>query len=553
MAGLSSSNLANMDGSLTKLKNYVPVYENRTLVLEIIKDQEEVLHFLQQKFDKAHIRHKAAKAEVDRARERLALAENAALISKVEYDSTGRAVLDVQGRIASQKALLHPIRRLAPEILHEIFKHCLIYRSHTRNMTTSIRIAAVCRAWRLAACSLQPLWNEIYLDASDGRCVKIVKLCMKRSSQSISLAVDSPLWSKSAFHFSFSLERFPLSRITRLSIQSCFDTDVLGMDSWAYTFPNVTHLMIWAYEDDCSLPVHGNFLSYFPKLEDLELDGLDISFDTDFQLSAWQRMTWFVNKKHISPSSLHNSLSHSPGIKSLIFSGGTPARLLPSTTSNLTPGPFLALNHLQIDFPEIYFAMTNILEFPESLPALEHLSLAWTSGDLPVDRFSNFFEYHGTTNCLKHLEVMLDQYQRVDNLVEAFNILRHLRLLTQLSITEPAITAEDELENADELEDEDELEEGDELIGNDTIHVICGILSSPDPDPIFPALRGIRFVGNIAIPVEDIIDMAIARISMSQSSSGEIARLESVEFKDCEPLSVNEDTRLRKALSGASM
>jgi hypothetical protein len=525
-----------MDGFLTKLKNYAPVDENRTLVLEIIQDQEEVLYLLQQKFDRARIRHEGAMAEVDRARERLALAKRAALISKVGYDSAHRAVLDVQGVIAAQKALLHPIRRLAPEILREIFKHCLIYQSHKQNMSTSIRIAAVCHAWRLAACSLQSLWSEIYLDPSNRRCVEIVELCLKRSSQSISLAVDSPFWSKSAFHSSFSLKRFPFSRITQLSTRICSDNDALGMDGWTYPFPSVTHLRIWTYDGDCSLPVNGNFLSYFPKLEDLTLDGLGISFDTDFQLSAWQRVTWFVDRKHTPPSSLHNLLSHSPGIKSLIFFGTTTADSDPSTTSNTTPGPFLALNHLQIHFPDIDLAMTNTLEFPESLPALEHLSLAWASGERPVDHFSNFFEYHGKTKCLKHLEIVLDQYSRVDNLVEAFDVLRHLRLFTQLAITAA-----------------DELEEGDSLIGNEVIRVICGILSTPHPSPIFPALQGIRFVGNLAIPVECIIDMAVSRISMFQSSSSEITRLESVEFKDCEPLSVDEDTRLRKALSGASM
>src|SRR5258708_7584144 len=167
MAGFSLS--TKMNASLPQLKNFAPVDRNRALILEIIKDKEEALYLLQQKIYKGRIRHDAAIAGVDRARECLALAEATGRITKEGYDSVIRAFNDMLGSLRAQSALLHPIRRLPPEILHEIFKHCLTYHSHGKNMITSTRIAAVCRAWRLAACSLQSLWNELYLDASDER------------------------------------------------------------------------------------------------------------------------------------------------------------------------------------------------------------------------------------------------------------------------------------------------------------------------------------------------------------------------------------------------
>jgi len=72
----------------------------------------------------------------------------------------------LQGFVNSHRALISPVRRLPPEVLSEIFVHCL--QDKERNPTRSVGeapllLTLVCRRWREIALSTTRLWRCIHI------------------------------------------------------------------------------------------------------------------------------------------------------------------------------------------------------------------------------------------------------------------------------------------------------------------------------------------------------------------------------------------------------
>ncbi|KAL0068401.1 hypothetical protein AAF712_004479 [Marasmius tenuissimus] len=72
----------------------------------------------------------------------------------------------LQSFVNSHRALISPIRRLPPEVLSEIFVHCLQDkdRNPTRSVTEApLLLTFVCRRWREIALSTARLWRGIHI------------------------------------------------------------------------------------------------------------------------------------------------------------------------------------------------------------------------------------------------------------------------------------------------------------------------------------------------------------------------------------------------------
>ncbi|KAK7043141.1 hypothetical protein VNI00_008495 [Paramarasmius palmivorus] len=72
---------------------------------------------------------------------------------------------DVNKFIEGHRTLVSPIRRLHPDILHEIFYHCLPQKElpKCRASEAPLLLTVVCRAWRNIAITTPNLWNRIHI------------------------------------------------------------------------------------------------------------------------------------------------------------------------------------------------------------------------------------------------------------------------------------------------------------------------------------------------------------------------------------------------------
>jgi len=70
--------------------------------------------------------------------------------------------------VGSHQALLAPIRRLLPEILQEIFYHCLpiAHNALMSDKEASLLLGRVCRGWRQIVYSTPKLWASIHIIGS---------------------------------------------------------------------------------------------------------------------------------------------------------------------------------------------------------------------------------------------------------------------------------------------------------------------------------------------------------------------------------------------------
>jgi hypothetical protein len=73
-------------------------------------------------------------------------------------------------------AALAPITRLQPEVLSEIFEHCLdtencgvVFSTVARNKEAPLLLGRVCRSWRAVAHATPRLWQDIFINVCDGR------------------------------------------------------------------------------------------------------------------------------------------------------------------------------------------------------------------------------------------------------------------------------------------------------------------------------------------------------------------------------------------------
>ncbi|KAJ7649567.1 hypothetical protein DFH06DRAFT_1208516 [Mycena polygramma] len=65
------------------------------------------------------------------------------------------------------QSIFYPVLTIPPEIIAEIFKHCV--DSAAPGVKQSLVIASVCRAWRHIALDLRPLWTRLRVPLSDGK------------------------------------------------------------------------------------------------------------------------------------------------------------------------------------------------------------------------------------------------------------------------------------------------------------------------------------------------------------------------------------------------
>ncbi|KII84347.1 hypothetical protein PLICRDRAFT_361699 [Plicaturopsis crispa FD-325 SS-3] len=84
----------------------------------------------------------------------------------------------------SLKAAVSPLRSLPPELLSEIFLHCLPSSAEPYSFDPSETpnlLAQICTRWRAVALGLQPLWAAMCLDLDDLPDLRLVALWLERS------------------------------------------------------------------------------------------------------------------------------------------------------------------------------------------------------------------------------------------------------------------------------------------------------------------------------------------------------------------------------------
>ena len=86
--------------------------------------------------------------------------------------------------------------------------------------------------------------------------------------------------------------------------------------------------------------------------------------------------------------------------------------------------------------------------------------------------------------------------------------------------------------------------------GHPHVTYLCQLLSVCSPKPSFPSLQTIQFIGKIKqwVSFDRVVQMARARTIAAASSPDGIVKLESVIFKECDPLTVDEYHQLQNAL-----
>lgn len=87
-----------------------------------------------------------------------AIRKLAAIQAKLEENSA-----HVRGSLLAHKALTSPARRIPPEILGEVFYHCLSKTPYItpRDVESPMVLARVCRHWREVAISTPRLWSSL--------------------------------------------------------------------------------------------------------------------------------------------------------------------------------------------------------------------------------------------------------------------------------------------------------------------------------------------------------------------------------------------------------
>ncbi|KIM39885.1 hypothetical protein M413DRAFT_446806 [Hebeloma cylindrosporum] len=83
----------------------------------------------------------------------------------ITLDDLRKTQKNALAEIKSLRSLLAPIRRLPPELLTEIFMHCLPRQRFIRPAPDQapLLLAQICAAWRLASISIPSLWTSLEL------------------------------------------------------------------------------------------------------------------------------------------------------------------------------------------------------------------------------------------------------------------------------------------------------------------------------------------------------------------------------------------------------
>jgi len=304
------------------------------------------------------------------------------------------------------------------------------------------------------------------------------------------------------------------------------------LSSWPVVLPNLSHLWIETNHHDRVRTISGDFLSLFPNLEDLNMIYVNLHFSKHFELRKLQRIRWLVTRHPEPPLCLLGDIFlHAPHLKSFIFDG--PISSPDSGATSMAFGPLTELSTMEIDFCDL--AIMEPLADHLMVPSLQHLTFRWIPVSLAwkVERLNDIFLHYASLALLTRLSLVLDSfggYSLLETSKYGLNCLVHLVHLTRLDImgVNAAIYHE----------------------GHPSVTYLCHLLSVCAPEPSFPCLQNIHFVGKIKIgvPFGTIIQMARARTAAAASSPNRIAKLESIIFEDCEPLTVEQYRELRDAL-----
>ena len=515
-----------MNTLLAHLKNYAPEDETRTMIWKMIQEREECLESTRSLLEISRNQKEIASKAVERLRYQLAEAERAEIVAMHSFEAAKKIVSDIEVTIAEHKALLHPIRCLPSDILCQIFECCTEDDDHEGNMAVAIRLSSVCRTWRLVAHSLGSLWAHIDYSSWNPSVKNIFEHFLKCSPYylNIHVAIDCNWGPMSSAPF--SLTNFQFDRIRTLTT---YISHGLKRQLWSTTLHHLTRLTIYA-PLDTDLILRGDCLRHCENLEELELDGLGISFDEDFVLQRLARISWREHSDvDLATLFLGRLFERAPHLKSLSFFCLYDMDNLLLYEHNFQP--LRELTSLRIDCPSSRHAMVSLLEDPSLLPSLQHLTLVSTE----ICDLLDSIVRHAETVSLTKLTLEVPPYAKFahgDGLVQRLMVLRHFQYLERLEVNAEWPDSWCPDPNYSEY----------------FVNCLCEVLSECAARPIFPSLRIIRFIRYKAASVDNIIEMAKARMVAAKVSPEMLTPLESVTFEDREPLDVDEYRQLKVAL-----
>jgi hypothetical protein len=521
-----------MNSSLAPLQNYAPEDETRTMIRKMIQESGACLDSSRSMLESARARKEIASKTVERLRHQLAEAERAEIVAIHGFEAARKIVSDIEDAMAEHKVLLHPIRYLPSDILREIFEYCIEDDDHEGNMVDAISLSSVCRSWRLVAHSLGSLWRHIDFSLWNPSDQDIFDTFIERSTYylNVRIGIDFDWGPMASAPFSFTT--FPFDRIRTLII--FIYSDVPISQELFNMLHNLTRLKICAYLESASAyMLQGDCLLHCQTLEELELEGVQISLNDHLMLPELVRLSWKVHQEYDSliPIFLKRLFGHAPHLESFSFSSSYPMDMEDVYLEDRNFQPLRELTSLRIECPSSRHAMAPFLEDSSLIPSLQHLTLA--SVDIS-DLLDSFVQYAEAVHLTKlTLEVTpYAEFGPDDDLVQRLMVLRHLRDLERLEVVAEG--------PPDWLSDHDYSEY--------FITCLCKVFSECTAHPILPSLRIIRFFRYSGASMDDIIEMVKARIVAARVSPEELAPLESVTFEDCEPLNVDQYRRLKAAL-----
>ncbi|KAF8137256.1 hypothetical protein EV363DRAFT_1580935 [Boletus edulis] len=113
-----------------------------------------------------------------------AIRKLAAIQAKLEQDSA-----HVRGSLLAHQALTSPARRIPPEVLGEVFYHCLSKTPYItpRDVESPMMLTRVCRHWRDVALSTPHLWSSLSVYLQKTTCEDYRRGCASWSARAKSI------------------------------------------------------------------------------------------------------------------------------------------------------------------------------------------------------------------------------------------------------------------------------------------------------------------------------------------------------------------------------
>jgi len=372
--------------------------------------------------------------------------------------------------VESHQALLAPIRQLLPEILQEIFYHCLptAHNSLMSDKEAPLLLGRVCRRWRQIVYSTPKLWASIHIIGSPSTHPSHALDVARRE------AISSWLSRSGGLPLSISMivgERHTMKWYSRDAsngqAQLYLDLIISHARRWKYVYLSDFYF----YWGDILDRLHG---SHLPMLKSLHIEvnqpmrrstePIDVPqlSRTDSILSApslrtislpilhprfmelpipWDKITGLdLGARITEPSEIHRALNSTPNLESCCVSVGFHVEenlsLNPLKMMSLT---LLKLRSLQIIVGSCQDAASCSLLEHLNTPTLRHLSCKRTDNSWPNDPFNNRWPescHFLTSLCsfLKHLTYSLEELDYEVSDVSVLNVLPLVRNLKRLSL-----------------------------------------------------------------------------------------------------------------------